>query len=167
MSPEEEEDWSIPDPTIIERLIAWAKILWTVRTTVMILLGIGAVSVGGNIAEVNPWKEAAIEVGLIDPEELRPAKTDPGIPTDVLWEAIANQAEDMDLLSELIGSHTHPALDLSHEHELQAHSHDYAKVKHNHPIPEQELTGATKEFIAATVKTQIETLVPPNHLKLH
>ena len=133
----------------------------------MILLGIGAVSVGGNIAEVNPWKEAAIEVGLIEPEELRPAKTDPGVSADVLWDAITNQKEDMDLLSELIGSHTHPALDLSHEHEFQAHPHDYAKVNHSHLIPEQELTGAAKDFIAATVKTQIEITVPPNHLKLH
>jgi len=167
MSPEEEEDWSVPDPTIIERLIGWGKILWTVKKTVMILLGIGAVSVGGNIAEVNPWKEAAIEVGLIEPEELRPAKTDPGVPTDVLWDAITNQAEDMDLLSELIGSHTHPALDLTHEHKLQVHSHDYAKVKHSHPTQDQAQTDAMLLFIAATVKTQIENIVPPDHLKLH
>lgn len=167
MSPEPEEEWNVPDPTFAERLITWGKILWQVKKTVVLLLGIGAVSVGGNIAEVNPWKEAAIEVGLVEVDEPEQMSEDPGIPSDVIWSEITNQGADIDIIADMIKTHTHPAADTSHEHEQTSHSHPYAKAKHSHPIPEQELTGATKGFIAAQVKSQIEILVPPDHLKLH
>jgi hypothetical protein len=167
MSPEEEEDWSVPDPTIVERIIGWGKILWTVKKTLVLLLGIGAVSVGGNIAEVNPWKEAAIEVGLIEPDIAAPTKTDPGIPSAALWDEIVKQGGNIDMISELLESHTHPAADTSHEHKFKVHEHDYAEVKHSHPIQVPELTDAIKAFIAAAVKSEIETIVPEDHLKLH
>lgn len=133
----------------------------------MILLGIGAVGVGGNVAEINPWKEAAIEVGLVAPDEPEQLSEDPGIPSDVIWNEVTSQGADIDILADMIKTHNHPAGDTSHEHEQTSHSHPFAKAKHSHAIPELVLTPATKEFIAAAVKSQIEILVPPDHLKLH
>jgi len=167
MSPEEEEDWEVPDPTFIERIIGWGKILWTVKKTVMILLGIGAVSVGGNVAEVNPWKEAAIEIVLTERD---------AIPEDAIQSVYDPKHEhNMDHRHPpqefVMPEHSHPQVEFTlpkHTHAQVAHSHQYAEVSHSHPLPPaQDLAAATKEFIAATVKTQIEILVPPDHLKLH
>ena len=61
-----EEKIEVPDPTWAERIIKWFKILLTVKKTMLLLFGVGAVSIAGNVGEMNPWKEGATKVGLVE-----------------------------------------------------------------------------------------------------
>ena len=153
-----DETQLIPDPTWAERLVTWFKLLLGLKKTIMVLMGVGVIGVGGNIAEVNPWKEAAIEVGLIDPGT---NEAPPGVEHnhDVVLDDLMNlQAEVAQLHEEM--------------------------TKHGHALPEgvagiAGIAGPpgpagkdgkdgkdgllTQDGLAAAV----EKLLPPNHKSLH
>jgi len=142
------EEW-VPDPTWADRLLTWWKILMSVKKTVMALLAVSAIGVGGNIAEINPWKEGAIEVGLIDAE----LSTEPVGNVDNTQFALPNQFA--------LAGHTHAETPYDHGDE----AHPYAATNHGHAAvaPVVVTPAVTQEAIRA----EIEKLLPPNHRSLH
>lgn len=133
----------VPDPTWAERLVTWFKLLLGLKKTIMALMAIGVIGVGGNIAEINPWKEAAIEVGLVDPEPV------PEIEGDV--------AEHTHALQE------HAHAESPHTHPGEAHEHPAVEHSHASTAPAAALPAATQAAIAAEIQKQL----PPNHRSLH
>lgn len=135
-----DETQLIPDPTWAERLVTWFKLLLGLKKTIMVLMGIGVVGVGGNIAEVNPWKEAAIEVGLLSIEP----------------ESNVDSAEHSHELQE----HTHP--------EMQAGVAGIAGIAGPPgPAGKDGKDGKDGQFNQADLAAELEKLLPPNHKSLH
>lgn len=128
------DDSIIPDPTPFERIISWVKILFATRKVLMLVwaffFGVAGVAVKGNIDEVNPWKEAAIEVGLIDADPIEQEATDDA----VLDEVLNLQAAMVNLEGKLeaMGNHTHEAVFVPHSHDLQEHEHPPPDLAHEH-----------------------------------
>ncbi len=161
-----EAHMEVPDPTPFERIISWVKIAFATKKVLMLVwaffFGVAGVAVKGNIDEVNPWKEAAVEVGLIEPDSVL-------APQDVAKEDEINQlrAEMMNMANKLeaMGDHTHAPVPAHHDHEVQAHTHPYVAVEHahephkhsheavahTHPTPVFEMSDAVKDAIAKEV----------------
>jgi len=137
------EETMVPDPTWAERLVTWFKLMNGLRKTIMALLAIGVVGVGGNIAEINPWKEAAIEVGLVEPDKIPEIKGDVAEHTHALQE------------------HTHP--ESPHTHPDEAHDHPMAEHSHEQGAAATLMPAAT----LAAIQAEIQKLLPPNHRSLH
>lgn len=143
------EESIVPDPTWAERLVTWFKLMNGLRKTILALMAIGVIGVGGNIAEINPWKEAAIEVGLVEPE----LSTEPVGNVDNPQFALPDQFA--------LAGHTH--VETSYDHAGEAHP--YAALVHSHPAP--PVVAVTPEATTAAIRAEIEKLLPPNHRSLH
>lgn len=81
-----------------EKCQKWWSIIMACKKTIMFLLGIGAVSTAGNITGTNYWKEAAIQMGLLDRPEVQ---------TEVPEEEVPRETSDYEKVIKLIREHTH------------------------------------------------------------
>lgn len=171
-----EAQMEIPDPTPIERIISWVKIAFATKKVIMLVwaffFGVAGVAVKGNIDEVNPWKEAAVEVGLIEPDPIEQQEA-----TDnALLDELLNLQEDMGVVErrlETLREQTYKALNEPHTHDLQEHAHNPPDLTHTHPVvaaesvehvhepvdqahthpsPVFEMSDAVKEVIAKEVE---------------
>lgn len=143
-----EAHMEIPDPTPIERIISWVKIAMATKKVVMMVwlffFGVAGVAVKGNIDEVNPWKEAAVEVGLIEEDQIEQEATGVALSqyqNDVVLGELVNIQKDikvgMQTITEnqrLIREHTHEAQNAPHSHDLQEHTHAPPDLSHTHPV---------------------------------
>ena len=137
-----EEEW-VPDPTWAERLVTWFKLMNGLRKTILALMAVGVIGVGGNIAEINPWKEAAIEVGLVEPE--------------LSTEPVGN----VDNTQYALAGHTHAETPYTHADE----AHPYAATNHGHEAVAP--VAVTPAVTQAAIRAEIEKILPPNHRSLH
>lgn len=175
----------IPDPTPFERIISWVKIVWATKKVIMLVwaffFSVAGVAVKGNIDEVNPWKDAAIEVGLIDADPIEQEEA----PQDVAKEQALNQlrANMMNLEGKLeamqeaadapvsydLPEHTHPPPDLAHEHTeyaLNSHTHVFEVGEHTHPESSRVvLSSEVKDILESEVKRVFEKELK-GHIKL-
>jgi len=180
-----EAHMEIPDPTPFERIISWVKILFATKKVIMLVwaffFGVAGVAVKGNIDEVNPWKEAAIEVGLIDADPIDEKLS----PQDVAKEEALNQLRGdminlegkLEAMQEAVDApvsydlpeHTHPPPDLAHEHTeyaLMNHTHAFEVGEHTHPeLSRVVLSSEVKDILESEVKRVFEKELK-GHIKL-
>lgn len=166
----------IPDPTPFERIISWVKIAWATKKVIMLVwfffFGVAGVAVKGNIDEINPWKEAAVEVGLIDADPIDEKLS----PQDVAKEDALNQLQanfinlegKLEAMQEAadapvsydLPEHTHPPPDLAHEHTeyaLKGHTHVSELVEHTHPeLSRVVLSSEVQSILESEVKRVFE-----------
>ncbi len=159
-----EAHMEIPDPTPIERIISWVKIAFATKKVLMLVwaffFGVAGVAVKGNIDEVNPWKEAAVEVGLIEEDPV--SQEISGDVPDVVFDELQNLADDiaggMATITEnqrLIREHTHEAVSVPYRHEPEKHVHDPPDLTHTHPVVAAESVKHTHEAVAHEHDAQV------------
>ncbi len=118
----------VPDPTWVERIISWIKIALATKKIIITIwaffFGVTGTAIVGNVKEVNPWKEAGIEIGLIEKEK----------------SVLKHEHEFIE--------HSHIQQNVKHEHEFTKHKHELIKhehelIKHEHPtgmsIPDEKI----------------------------
>lgn len=140
-------------------------ISWALKIGKWSFLGTTAAVVVGEVTDTRPARDAAIEIGLIEPD---PIDTTSGMLTNELIEQLA------DIRNEILASkkHTHDWEPPAHEHEIvwpehthnyaekehgHKHSHSYAKPDHIHP----------QSDLSEELKKKLEELIPENHMRLH
>ena len=154
-----EAHMEIPDPTPIERIISWVKIALATKKVVMMVwlffFGVAGVAVKGNIDGTNPWKDAAIEVGLMEGDQIEQEATEVALlqhRNDMVLDELANLQKDIKLgmqtITEnqrLIREHTHEAVFVPHSHDLLEHTHPPPDLSHTHPVVASESVEHTHE----------------------
>jgi len=157
-----EAHMEIPDPTPIERIISWVKIAFATKKVIMLVwaffFGVAGVAVKGNIDGTNPWKDAAIEVGLIEGDQIEQEATEVALSqhrTDIVFDELANLQKDikvgMQTITEnqrLIREHTHEAQNAPHTHDLPEHVHAPPDLSHTHPVVAAESAEHTHALVA-------------------
>lgn len=126
----------------------WVKAAMAVKKTIVLLLGIGAVGVAGNVAEINPWKEGAVEVGLIEEDVSRETMVGP---------TVVEHTHGLE-------KHTHAIV--QHEHILNLRENaDFRKLKSELTEMRKKLEVHAHDF-TVTAK-DLEDLLPADHMELH
>lgn len=169
----DEAHMEVPDPTFFERIISWVKIILATKKAALFLwamfFGVSGTAIVGQVTDTQPFKEAAIELGLIDAPQVTQGATE-----DAVFDELLNIQEDIkvglttitemqkdirDLEGRLeavqeavdapvsydLPEHTHPLQDLAHEHT------EYALKSHTHPSPVFEMSDAVKNAISKEV----------------
>jgi len=181
----------IPDPTPFERIISWVKIAFATRKAWLFLwamfFGVSGTAIVGQVTDTKPFKEAAIELGLIDAD---PMKAEP---QDVAYEdALTALRADIKVglttitemqkdirehthealyapLSHDVPEHTHPSPDLAHEHAeyaLNSHTHVSEVGEHTHPeLSRVVLSSEVQSILESEVKRVFEIELEA-HVKL-
>jgi len=166
----------IPDPTPFERIISWIKIPLATKRVAMVLwamfFGVSGTAIMGQVTDTTPFKDAAIELGLIDEPQTAQEATDSFVVDELLrlqadikvgMQTITdNQREIREHTHEApeaplsydLPEHTHPPPDLSHNHPVVAPvlvKHTHEPLTHTHPAPVFEMSDAVKDAIAKEV----------------
>jgi len=175
----------IPDPTPFERIISWVKIAFATKKVIMLVwaffFSVAGVAVKGNIDEINPWKEAAIGVGLIDADPIDEKLS----PQDVAKEEALNQlrANMVNLEGKLeamqeasdapvsydLPEHTHPPPDLAHEHTeyaLKTHTHVFEVREHTHPDSSRVVLASEVQSILESEVKRVFQIELKDHINL-
>jgi len=171
----------IPDPTPFERIISWVKIAFATKKVIMLVwaffFSVAGVAVKGNIDEINPWKEAAIGVGLIDADPIDEKLS----PQDVAKEEALNQlrANMVNLEGKLeamqeasdapvsydLPEHTHPLVE--HTHEAVAHTHkSHEPAKHTHPESSRVVLSSEVQSILESEVKKVFKIELKDHIDL-
>jgi len=149
--PEEETDHEGAVLERVSRIRQWWELVMSLKKTIMLLLGFGAVSVAGNLNGTNYWHQVACEIGLSD--------------TCI----VSDETDTEPVVSdETVIRHTHSLPE--HGHELKPHSHpspehDHEVEFHNHSHPEYAPAGHT-HAPADHIHPELESM-PENHEALH
>ena len=171
----------IPHPTPFERIISWVQIAFATKKVIMLVLAfffsVAGVAVKGNIDEVNPWKEAAIEVGLIDADPIEQKLS----PEDIAKEEALNQlrANMVNLEGKLeamqeasdapvsydLPEHTHPLVE--HTHAAVAHTHKpHEPAKHTHPESSRVVLSSEVQSILESEVKRVFEIELKDHINL-
>ena len=178
---DKEEHIEIPDPTPFERIISWVKIAFATKKAAMFLwamfFGVSGTAIVGQVTDTQPFKEAAIELGLIDAQQIAQGATD-----DAMLDELLNLQEDIKVgmqtitdnqreirehtheapdapVSYDLPEHTHVPPDLTHTHPIVAAEsveHIHEAVSHTHPSPVFEMSDAVKDVIAEEVRLSLD-----------
>lgn len=173
---DKEDHIEIPDPTPFERIISWVKIAFATKKAAMFLwamfFGVSGTAIVGQVTDTQLFKEAAIELGLIESPQIAQGATD-----DAVFDELVNIQADIQVglttiteMQKLIREHTHEALyapvshdlpehthplqDLAHEHTgyaLNSHTHISEVGEHTHPSPVFKMSDEVKDAIAKEV----------------
>jgi hypothetical protein len=171
-----EAHMEIPDPTPFERIISWVKILFATKKAALFLwamfFGVSGTAIVGQVTDTKPFKEAAIELGLIESPQIAQGATD-----NAMFDELLNIQADIKVglttitalqkqmrehthealyapLSYDLPEHTHPPPDLAHEHTeyaLKTHTHVSEVGEHTHPAPVFKMSDAVKDAISKEV----------------
>lgn len=171
-----EAHMEIPDPTWIERIISWVKIVLATKKAALFLwamfFGVSGTAIVGQVTDTQPFKEAAIELGLIEAQQIAQGATE-----DAVFDELINIQADIKVglttiteLQKQMREHTHEALyapvshdltehphpppDLAHPHTeyaLKSHTHEFEVGEHPHPSPVFKMSDEVKDAISKEV----------------
>lgn len=133
------------------RLKQWFEICMATKKFAMFLwaliFGITVPMAVGEITKTNPLRDAAIEVGLVEPQVIDFIKS----PVD----------DQPDIVVSVIPKHTH-----QHEHEVIDHTHDTPMHTHaDKPHKHTDHIHASHTYM--DLAKELEKLLPKNHKGLH
>ena len=145
-----EAHMEIPDPTPFERIISWVKILFATKKAAMFLwamfFGVSGTAIVGQVTDTQPFKEAAIELGLIEAQQVAQGATE-----DVVFDELVNLQADIQVglttITEMQGeirglneelkvvrNHNHEAVYALLRDDLEKHTHPPPDLSHTHPV---------------------------------
>lgn len=114
------------------KLKQWFEIAMATRKLYLfvmsMLLATGGSVVVGQATDTRPIRDAAVALGILDERVLTPQDV---AKEDVLSTVMTDIVRLEDML-EVMGQHSHPPVDVHHDHEVQSHPHPYAPINHAH-----------------------------------
>jgi len=151
------------------KLKQWFEIAMATRKLYLfvmsMLLATGGSVVVGQATDTRPIRDAAVALGILDEPVLTPQQV---AKSDAL-SALATDIVRLEDMLRVMGQHSHPPVDVHHDHEVQSHPHPYAPINHaheasggstvdavhTHPPPESQMSPTVKDEIEATMVRHI------------